>query len=134
MPFLICSSLILVSGKPSLRCWWCGSGERQTRFHIFARCRRWGPEIVKRLERDCELGGPRALSVRRLFGDVRATPAVPEFLEDTRVDRIPGRVFLAGGAGVKENELEEIEMWAPEEEGAGKSSISEEEDGLGPPP
>ena len=27
------------------KCWWCGSGERQTRFHLFGRCQRWGPEI-----------------------------------------------------------------------------------------
>ena len=30
---------------PSDRCWWCGSGERQTRYHLFIRCRRWSPEI-----------------------------------------------------------------------------------------
>ena len=28
-------------------CFWCGSGERQTRHHLFVRCRRWTPEIRK---------------------------------------------------------------------------------------
>ena len=109
--------------------------EVQTRFHLFARCRRWGPEIRRlwqRVQRDCELGGPRAPSVHRLFGDARATPAVLEFLEDTRVGRMPGRVIFAGGPDVDENDLEEIVMWAPEEEGAGNSEISEE-DGPNPP-
>ena len=55
-----------------------------------------------------------------------------EFLEDTRVGRMPGRVFLAGGPDMEEGELEEIEMWAPEE-GAGESEISEEEDGPSSP-
>ena len=41
----------------AFRCWWCGSGESQTRFHLFVKYRRWGPEIRrlwKRVEKDCE--------------------------------------------------------------------------------
>ena len=57
---------------PSDKCWWCGSGERQTRHHLFIRCRRWTPEI-KRMwqkdERDCEWESPRASSARLLFRD-----------------------------------------------------------------
>ena len=48
--------------SPSNRCWWCGSGERQTRHHLFIRCRRWAPEIRQLwqdVERDC---GPGPLS------------------------------------------------------------------------
>ena len=26
-------------------CWWCKSGQRQSRFHLFFRCRRWRAEI-----------------------------------------------------------------------------------------
>ena len=60
-------------------------------------------------------------------------PAVLEFLEYTRVGRMPGRVPLAGGPDVDE-EMEEVELWAPErEEGSDISESSEEEDGPGPP-
>ena len=59
------------------------------------------------------------------------TPAV---LEDTRVGRMPGRVFLAGGPDVDENDLREVELWAPEKEGAGRSGVSEEEEGGPGPP
>ena len=62
-------------------------------------------------------------------------PAVLEFLEDTRVGRMPGWVLLAGGADLDEDEIEEVELWAPEvEEGSDISESSEEEDGPGPPP
>ena len=58
----------------------------------FIRRRRWTPEIRglwQRVERDCEWESPRAPSIRLLFRDGRATPAVLEFLEDTRVGKIP---------------------------------------------
>ena len=89
--------------------------------------------LWRRAESDCEWGCQRAPSARLLFGDVRATPAVLELLEDTRVGRIPGQILLAGGPDVEEDDLEEIEVWAPEE-GAREIEISEEEDGPGPPP
>ena len=54
------------------------------------------------------VGGPEGPLSRLLFGGVRATPAVLELLEDTRVGRMPGRVFLAGGPDVDKNGLEEI--------------------------
>ena len=37
-------------------CWCCGSGERQTRYHLFVMCRRWAPEIRRFWQRataDC---------------------------------------------------------------------------------
>ena len=106
-------------------CWWCGSGERQTRLRLFSRCRRWTPEIRelwRRVEAECE-GGPRAPSVRRLFRDPRATPAVLDFLLDTRVGKMPGLELY----GVREDELgREMELWADEE------SSAEEEDEGGP--
>ena len=89
---------------------------------------------MKRVERDCEWGGPSAPSARPLFGDVRATPAVLEFLEDTRVGRMPGRVLLAGGLDADGEDLEAM-LWAlEEEEGSGISGSSDEEDGPGLPP
>ena len=58
--------------------------------------------------------------------------ALLEFPGDTRVGRMPGRVLLAGGPDLDEEEMEEVELWAPEEE-EGSDISSEEEDGPGPP-
>ena len=79
-------------------CWWCGSGERQSRHHLFVRCQRWGPEIRRlwqRVRLDYGWGG--APSVRRLFGDERAVPAILEFLEGARVGEMPGQILMTGG-------------------------------------
>ena len=58
-----------------------------------------------------------------------------EFLEETRVGRMPERVLLAGGADVEEEELEGIELWALEEGGESETSEeSEREEEPGPPP
>ena len=100
--------------------------------------RRWGPDIRrlwKRVQMDCGWGGPRAPSVRLLFREARAAPALLEFLEDTGVGRMPDRFLLAGGQDLKEDEMEEVELWAPEEvERSDISESSEEKDGPGPPP
>ena len=37
-------------------------------------------------------------------------PTVLEFLENTRVGQMPGRVFLAGGPDMDDSDLEEIVM------------------------
>lgn len=80
------------------------------------------------------MGTSRTPSVRLLFSDARAVPAVLGSLGDTRVGRMPGRVFLAGRPDVEEDDLEEMELWAPEEEGARSSGVSEEEEaGFDPP-
>lgn len=88
----LCSSLLGAIGFLHQKLnWWIDSsfiGERQTRHYLFVKCRRWIPEIRRlwrRVEADCEWGGPRAPSVRLLFRDPRTTPALLEFLEDTRV-------------------------------------------------
>ena len=123
--------LLRVGQASSDCCFWCGSGERQTRFHLFVRCRRWGPEIDrlwKRVRIDCGWGG--APSIRRLFGDERAVPAI---LEDTRVGKIPDRVLLAGGPDLKEEDLGCLSLRAKGEESGTGLSSSEEEDGPGPP-
>ena len=57
--------LMRVGQSPSSKCWWCGSGERQSRYHLFIRFRRWAPEIRRlwqRAERNCEWESPRAPS------------------------------------------------------------------------
>ena len=78
------------------QCWWCMSGEPQSRHHLFTRCRAW-LEQRRRLWKDvgeaCEWKHPRTPSVRLLW-DVRAAGAVLEFLRTTRVgcfgvERVP---------------------------------------------
>ena len=76
----------------------------------------------KRVEKDCEWESPRAPSVRLLFRDERATPALLESLEDARVGRMPGLVLLRVA---EEAELDEIELWP----GSGDCEWLEDEDG-----
>ena len=113
------------------RCWLCNSGQRQSRFHLFRRCRGWRSEIRemwRRIEAECE-GGPRAPSVRGLFQDPRATPAVLDFLRDTRVGKMPGLEIY----GIQEDELgREVELWA--EDGDTSDEDHEEERGGPDPP
>ena len=84
----------------------------------------------QRVEKDCEWESSRAPSARLLFRDERATPALLDFLEDTRVGRMPG-LALMGKVG-EESDLEEIVLWPAEEEGSGSGSGGEE-GGPGPP-
>ena len=85
-----------------------------------------------RVKADCEWGGLRAPSVRTLFNDPRAIPAVLEFLEDTKVGQMPSEVLLRGGMEIQGKDLEDIELWV---EGSTAQEIEEyeEEDGPGPP-
>ena len=87
--------------------------------------------LWQRVRVTCGWGG--ASSIRRLFGDERAVPAILEFLEKTNVGKMPGRILLAGGPDLEEEELEGFSVRVlDEEEGTGLSE-SEEEDGPGPP-
>ena len=98
------------------------------------KCRRWEPEIRRLWQRvriDRKWGG--APSVRFLFGNERAIPALLEFLEKTKVGKMPGRILLAGsglGRGGPRDFF--LRVIGEEEEGTEVSS-SEEEDGPGPP-
>ena len=87
-----------VGQADSDECFWCGTGEEQTRYHLFVRCRRWAPEIRKMWNRIQAVSGGRggATLVRRMFGDERNVEAILEFLEKTRVGKMPSRVLLAG--------------------------------------
>ena len=72
--------------------------------------------------------------MRRLFGDGRNEKAILEFLEGTKVGKMPGRVLLAGGPDLEEEELEGFSLQVLEEDIAvTEISSSEEEDGPGPP-
>ena len=127
--------LVRVGQAQNECCWWCGSGEKQSRRHLSIRCKRWMPEIKRlwmRVRADCEWGGPRAPSVRTLFNDPRAIPAVLDFLKDTKVGQMPSQVLLRGGIEVVVEDLEDIELWA-EESRAREVEENEEEDGPGPP-
>ena len=69
------------------RCRWCNSGARESRHHPFVECRAWTAQrhrLWRRVGKDCGWEHPRAPAVRKLW-DERATEAVLEFLEDTRV-------------------------------------------------
>ena len=48
--------------------------------------------------RTAEWGPPRDPSVRLLFKDPRATPALLEFLKDTKVGRMPSLRLLDAGS------------------------------------
>ena len=81
-------------------CWWCDTSERQTRFHLVARCPAWRGQarvLWKRVEKLWKWERPRAPEVRLLFDDVRAAPAVLTFLRDTRVGRIVPQALGEGG-------------------------------------
>ena len=72
--------------------------------------------------------------IRALFRDARATPALLDPLEDTRVGRMPSQILLAGGRVKDEDGLEVLELWPQEEDAeTSEESEEEEEDGPGPP-
>ena len=72
--------------------------------------------------------------MRFLFGNERAVPAVLEFLEKTRVGRMPGRILMAGGPDLEEEDLSGVSLRVlGEEEDGTEISSSEEEGGPGPP-
>ena len=92
------------------------------------------PEIKKLWQRvRAETGGGGAPSVRKLFGNEKNTGAILEFLEKTRVGKMPGRVLLAGGPDLEEEELEGLSLQVSEGEVETEVSSSGDEDGPGPP-
>ena len=81
----------------------------------------------RKIEAECE-GGSRIPSVRGLFQDPRATPAVLDFLRDTRVGKMPGLELH----GVQRDELgQEIEMRAEDDNESEEDQ--EREEGPDPP-
>ena len=57
--------------KPS-ECCWCGCVERQSRHHLFAKCRAWAIQIRepwRSIAKACERKHPRAPSIRLLLQD-----------------------------------------------------------------
>ena len=79
------------------------------------------------------VAGPQGTIVRALIGDPRATPALLEFLADTRVGRMPSQVQVQPrGGGERDEEGLGVAELETLEEGLGDEE-SEEEDGPGPP-
>ena len=74
-----------------------------------------------------ELGEERAPSIRRLFGDERNVKAILEFLEGTKVGKMPGRILLAGGPDLEEEDLGGVSLQVLDEE-EGNTGISSSED------
>jgi hypothetical protein len=76
------------------QCWWCDSGVRQTRHHLFCECRAFRPQIVKMWKAVGEALGwkrRRRKRVSDLFYREEATEAVLEFLRTTGVGKYPPR-------------------------------------------
>jgi hypothetical protein len=78
--------------KESDTCWWCDSGRRQTRGHLFGRCRAWRRELLALKKKVERLKGKRRgrdarLNVVSLFRDERLTEVILEFLAETEVGR-----------------------------------------------
>ena len=80
-----------------------------------------------------ETGHGGAPSIRRLFGDERNVKAILEFLEKTKVGKMPSRILLAGGPDLEEEELEDFSLRVSEEEAETEVSSSGDEGGPGPP-
>ena len=74
----------------------------------------------------------RSTFCTQAFGE-RNVKAILEFLEGTKVGKMPSRVLLAGGPDLEEEELEGFSLQAlGEEEIETEVSSSEDEDGPGP--
>jgi hypothetical protein len=89
---LIGTHLTRIKKKESDICWWCDSGRKQTRGHLFGRCRAWRRELLDLKKKVERLKGKRRgrgarLKVVSLFQDERLTDAVLEFLEQTEIGR-----------------------------------------------
>ena len=80
-----------------------------------------------------DTGWGGAPTIRRLFGDERNVKAILEFLEKTKVGKMPGRILLAGGPDLEEEDLEGFSLQVLEEEVETDVSSSGDEDGPGPP-
>ena len=115
----------------SSRLWWCNSGEKQSRHYLSFRCQTWRAQSEKmwrRVGKACGLIHPRAPSVRTLFQNDKATPAVLTSLRGTQVGRMAELTSLE-----EEGNAEEIMLRPQEGEGGWDGLAGKEEAGPGPP-
>ena len=71
--------------------------------------------------------------MRKLFGDERCVGALLEFLDKTKVGKMPRQILLAGGPDLEEGELESLSLHT-QDEGVEETDISESEEESGPGP
>jgi hypothetical protein len=89
---LIGTHLMRIKKKEADTCWWCDSGRKQIRGHLFGGCRAWKRELlalkkkIERLKGKWRGRGVR-LNVVSLFQDERLTEAILEFLERIEIGR-----------------------------------------------
>jgi hypothetical protein len=77
--------------RESDECWWCESGQRQTREHLFKECSHWLPQIRELWRAVAKATGWRQAkwkSIARLFQEDKATEAVLDFLKQTDVGKV----------------------------------------------
>ncbi|KAF8532784.1 hypothetical protein BDD12DRAFT_950868 [Trichophaea hybrida] len=80
-------------------CWWCETGARQTRHHLFTECRAFKPQIRRLWKEVGDLLNwkhPLSRRISYLFKEEKVTEVVLQFLRDTGVGKIwkqpvPGR-------------------------------------------
>ena len=85
---LIRSHLVRIGKEETEKCQWCSSDEKETRGHLFGRCRAFTQErrkLYSRLRKDCKLKGRLHWPVRRIFQEEKATAAVMAFLKNTSI-------------------------------------------------
>jgi ribonuclease HI len=91
--------------QDSDECWWCESGKRQTREHLFKECSHWVSEIrdLWRAVRK-EVGWRRARwkPIAALFREEKATEAVLEFLRNTSVGKVRRVEVPVDGDGMED--------------------------------
>ena len=69
-----------------------------------------------------------------LFGNEKNVKVILEFLEKTKVGKMPGRVLLAGGPDLEEEDMDSVSLQVLDESGADSEvSSSGEDGGPGPP-
>ena len=93
------------------QCWWCESGKRMTRHHLFTECERWLPQIKdlwKEVGRVLGWKHPKSKRISDLFTDNKKglTEAVLEFLRNTDIGK-PVRVEPPAEESDGESEWEE---------------------------
>jgi hypothetical protein len=94
---LIGIHLVGIKKEESDACWWCDSGRKQSRGHLFGGCRAWKREYLALKKRVEKITGKKRgrgqrrnergarLKVVDLFKDERLTEAVLEFLQIRRL-------------------------------------------------
>jgi hypothetical protein len=93
-------------------CWWCESGKRQTREHLFKECARWKREIKDLWwEVGKEVGWRRAKwkSISRLFAEEKAEKSILEFIRKMGVGKKNGETWNRREPEEEEEESEEGE-------------------------